>query len=73
MIKESKYFLIWGYWKDNKEAFGPRLVKDTAYDGDEDDDIFQYDMSESVIKNAILAGKDSEFDFVITYVEGVDD
>lgn len=63
----TNYFSIYGYWKDDKEEFGPYIVKAT-HDiiEEEDDNIFFYGLSEDEIKEAIELGEDTVHDFVIT-------
>lgn len=64
----SKYFEIDGYWKDDKEAFFGFIVKeyDDMLDGDDDDNIFFYGMSEHDLQCAVESGEDTALEFVVT-------
>ena len=64
--EENKYFSINGYWKDDKMEFENYIV--SVYDSEEDDseEIFYYGLSEQEIKEAIKAGENTIFEFVIT-------
>lgn len=63
----ANYYLINGYWKDDKSEFKNYLVKDT-HDviEKEDDSIFWYGLSEKGIQEAIKVGEDTTLEFVIT-------
>lgn len=70
-IKEN-YFLINGFWKDDKTKFSNHLVYEYDDVADEDDDnIFYYGLSENDIQEAIKEGWRSDLDFVITSYEKV--
>lgn len=62
-----EYFLISGYYVDDKSEFDNYLVTnmDDAEDEDEDDDVFFYGLSEKDIKEAIKLGENWGEDFVI--------
>ena len=66
----SNYFIIAGYWKEDKQSFNGCIVKDTEYvgieDDAEDDNIFFYGLTEEAIKEATAKGEEWEEDFVIT-------
>jgi hypothetical protein len=62
----AKYYLIDGYFKDDKSEFNGFIVKDYDDATDGDDDVFYYGLSEENLKEAIIAGEDTSFDFVIT-------
>lgn len=65
--KESKYFEISGYFKDDRLEFSGYIVKElNDIDEDEEDKIFYYGLSEWKIRRAIERGEDSDLDFVIT-------
>lgn len=63
----NNYFLIDGYYKDDKTEFYGYLVSE--FDGveDEDDEIFYYGLTESDIVEAIESGGEGDIlEFVIT-------
>ena len=64
--EENKYFSINGYWKDDKTEFENYIV--SIYDSEEDDgeEIFYCGLNEQEIQEAIKAGEETIFDFVIT-------
>jgi hypothetical protein len=68
-----KYFLINGYWKDNKESFDGLMVTnfdDVEEGGDvAEEDIFFFGLGESHIKEAIELGEETSHDFVIQSYE----
>lgn len=66
-MNEPKYFLIDGYFKDDKSEFEKLIVKTSEQvDEDADDDIFFYGLTEKLIQEAIELGVDTAHDFVIT-------
>lgn len=65
------YYLISGFWKDDKVKFDGYVVReydDTPPEGDiyNDEDIFYYGLSEQEIREAIDAKWDTGLEFVIT-------
>jgi len=67
-----KYYIISGYWKDDKTEFEGYLVTDfddMEADGDDEDEIFFYGLSEKDIQEAIELGENTVHDFVITSYE----
>lgn len=72
---KENYFLINGFFKDDKSEFSGYLVYE--YDGVEDefalddDNIFYYDLSENDIIEAIEKGWETSLDFVITGYEKI--
>jgi hypothetical protein len=65
----ANYFLINGYFKDDKSEFSGYIVKDMDDAGEDDDNVFFYGLSENDIKDAIEHGEDTVHDFVITSYE----
>lgn len=66
----ANYFLISGYFKDDKTEFSNYIVKDTDdFTDDEDGNIFYFGLSEDEIKSAIAEGEDTALEFVITSYE----
>lgn len=63
---EIKYFSINGYWKDDKTEFENYTVSSYNSEEDDDEEIFYFGLSEQEIKEAIKAGEETIFDFVIT-------
>ena len=78
--KGDKFFLVNGYWKDDKEPIIEALISidvpiidaedvrdDTLVNGVRDDEIFYYGLDEDEIKRIIKEGdKNDHVDFVIT-------
>jgi hypothetical protein len=78
--KGDKFFLVNGYWKDDKEPIREALISidvpiidaedvrdDTLVNGVRDDEIFYYGLDEDEIKRIIKEGdKNDHVDFVIT-------
>jgi hypothetical protein len=62
----SKYFLISGYYIDDKTDFTDYLVKEFEDIDENDDDVFYYGLSELDIQKAIEHGENTREDFVIT-------
>ena len=61
----SKYFSIDGYFKDDNSEFNGYIVKEFSdVNGNEDERIFYYGLSEKSIRDIIENG--SELDFAIT-------
>jgi hypothetical protein len=69
---KANYFIIDGYWKDNKTEFECYLVKDTGDFGEGDDSVFYYGLTEAEIKLAIEQGMETDLEFVITSYLPVD-
>lgn len=74
----ANYFIISGYWKDDKIEFSGYIVSEDhtlPSEGDlfTDDQIFYYGLHEKAIKNAIEAKENTAHDFVITSYEKVAD
>lgn len=74
MSNEGEYFIIEGYWKDDKSCFEGYIVKefddyDEDIDGD-DDSIFFYGLSEKDIQQCIedekTGSEDDMLEFAIT-------
>lgn len=64
----ANYFLITGFWKDDRSEFNDYIVKDT-HDADEhDDDVFFYGLCEHEIKQS-LNDETTSLEFVITGYE----
>jgi len=76
MSSSTGYFIITGYWKSDsypvefESSFFQHIVSSGVDPGednaDPDYDIFYYEMSEEIIKEAISLGIASDFEFVIT-------
>jgi hypothetical protein len=67
--EHPKYFLISGFWKDDKVKFKDRLatnISDESVSEKLDGMIFFYELNEYEIQKAIALGIDNDFDFVIT-------
>jgi hypothetical protein len=70
-----QFFLISGYWKDDKSEFTDLVVTNFDDEPDDsypysDDDIFFYGLNERDLIEAIELKEDTMHDFVITsYVE----
>jgi len=62
----SKYFVIDGYWKDDKTEFSGYIIKDTHDIDENDEDIFYYGIPKGYIEDCIRLGEDTPNDFVIT-------
>jgi len=60
-----EYFLISGYWKDDKSEFSDYLVTNFDDAEEEEDNVFYYGLEETEIKS-ILNEEDNILDFVIT-------
>jgi len=68
--KTSNYFLISGYWKDDKSEFENLIVKEfDEIDEATDDMVFYYGLSEKDIQEAIKLKEETAHDFVITSYE----
>jgi len=72
----SKYFMVNGYWKNDRSEFEGLIIKefDDVVEG-EDDNVFYYGMDENAIKLTIEDGKNGVsdiLDFVITDYKEVD-
>ncbi len=64
-------FLIDGYWKDDKARFTNYYVTEFE-DGDDDDYVFYYGLSEQDIVDAINDGEQTSLEFVITSYNKLD-
>jgi len=64
-------FLIDGYWKDDKARFTNHYVTEFE-DGDDDDYVFYYGLSEQDIVDAINDGEQTSLEFVITSYTKID-
>ena len=72
----AKFFVVDGYWKDDKEdKFENYLVTNSDWIDEpfnDDDSIFYYEITEQDIIEAIEKGINSDYEFVITsYEKGV--
>ena len=66
-MNKNGYYLISGYWKDDKSEFDGYIVKEYDSVAEEDDEnIFYYGLSEDDIKQAIIEGENTGLEFVIT-------
>jgi len=77
MVEETtcKYFIVSGYWKDDKSSIDGYIIKEfDDVDEDTDDQIFYYGLSESNIKQAIedeKNGVEDSLEFAITSYEEI--
>lgn len=63
----NKLFLINGFWKNgDREVFKNFLVSSSSDDGDDNDNVFYYGLSEKQIKQAIKDGFNTDLEFVIS-------
>jgi len=68
----AKFFVVDGYWKDDKSSINGYIVTDMdssvgyPVNGLTDEDIFFYGLNELEIQEAIELGEDTVQDFVIT-------
>lgn len=66
-LKNSKYYLVSGFWKDDKVKFCDYIVKECdVVDENEDTDIFYYGLNEDDLNQLIINGWNNEHEFVIT-------